>query len=115
MQLLDDALRLALPLTIHTLQSHDYHTWWATNPDKMATNSGQPVELQPCQFPILQSIYCLLHMSPKATQKIATQSCLMRGESCKHSEKKKNLFARHDRTKMSASKDTPLDSCTFAL
>ena len=29
-------------------------TWRATNADKMASNSGQPGELQPCRFPILQ-------------------------------------------------------------
>ena len=37
--------------------------WRATNTDKMATNSGQPGELQPCRFPILQSINYLDHMS----------------------------------------------------
>jgi len=30
-------------------------SWRATNADKMATNSGQPGELQPCKFSILKS------------------------------------------------------------
>ena len=36
-------------------------TWRATDADKMATNSGQPGELQPCRFPILQSVNYLDH------------------------------------------------------
>jgi len=42
-------------------------TWRETNADKMATYTSQPGELQPCKFPILQTINYLDHMSPNLT------------------------------------------------
>ena len=66
----------AIPLhisAIFILCSHEttMATWRATNADKMATNSGQPGELQPCRFPMLQSInHFLCHKMFKLDIKI---------------------------------------------
>ena len=53
-------------LYIHTLQSRDSHGYLEGNKHRynniMAINSGQPGGLQPCRFPILQSINYFIHM-----------------------------------------------------
>ena len=50
-------------LTVFHRQVFSSTATWRANADEMVTNSGQPGELQPCRFPLLQSINYLNHVT----------------------------------------------------